>query len=156
MSDVIEKTLHFEKRKQDHIRLSLDDSSQSSHRSDWERFRRQHNAFPEINFKEVDISTSFFSQKLSAPFFISSMTAGHTDGVEINRRLTRISHEKQILMGLGSQRRELNDPTVQNEWKDLRSQYPKALWLSNIGLAQVIQNSPSSILKILDSTQSLG
>jgi isopentenyl-diphosphate delta-isomerase len=119
MSDVIEKPLQFEKRKQDHIRLSLDEASQFPHRQDWERFQLQHNAFPEINFEEVEISTSFFSQKLAAPFFISSMTAGHSEGVEINRRLARISHEKQILMGLGSQRRELNDPSVQNEWKQI-------------------------------------
>jgi isopentenyl-diphosphate Delta-isomerase len=156
MSDVIEKPLQFEKRKQDHIRISLDESSQSPHRQDWERYRLKHNAFPEINFKEVDISTSFFSHKLSAPFFISSMTAGHSEGVKINLRLARISHEKQILMGLGSQRRELNDLSVQSEWKEIRSQFPKALWLSNIGLSQVITHSTETVLKLLDSTQSLG
>jgi isopentenyl-diphosphate delta-isomerase len=156
MSDVTEKPLHFEKRKQDHIRLSLDDSSQSPHRQDWERYQLKHNAFPEINLKEVDISTSFFSHKLSAPFFISSMTAGHAEGVEINMRLARISHEKQILMGLGSQRRELNDLSVQNEWKEIRKNYPRALWLSNIGLSQVITHSTEAVLRLLDSTQSLG
>lgn len=155
MADVTEKPLQFERRKQDHIRLSLDEASQSANRSSWDRYRLQHNAFPEINFQEVDISTSFFSTRLQAPFFISSMTAGHEQGVQINERLAYLSQNKQILMGVGSQRRELNDTTVAQEWMLIRKKYPKSLLLSNIGITQVITHKPTQIFRLIESTQAL-
>ena len=54
----------FEKRKREHIALALEESTQAVSASDWDQYQLQHEAFPEINFKEVDVSTSFFSSSL--------------------------------------------------------------------------------------------
>jgi len=152
-----ESSSQFEKRKQDHIRIALDPRSQAEGLSGLDKVQLIHEALPNLNFKEVDPSTSFFSggncRQVSAPFFISSMTAGHEKGVEINSRLAKLSAEKQILMGVGSQRRELIDPEARKEWQAIRKQAPKALLLGNLGIAQVIRTPADQVQALVDSLE---
>jgi isopentenyl-diphosphate Delta-isomerase len=145
----------FEKRKREHLALALEESTQALSSSDWNQYQLQHEAFPEIDFKEVDLSTSFFSCKLSSPFFISSMTAGHEQGELINSRLAALSQEKQILMGVGSQRKELQDPKARDEWRRIKKLYPKSLLMGNIGLTQLIQSPIEDIQKLLESLEAV-
>lgn len=152
-----ESSSQFEKRKQDHIRIALDPRSQAEGLSGLDQVQLIHEALPDLNFKEVDPSTSFFSRgkhrPLSAPFFISSMTAGHQKAPEINARLARLSSEKQILMGVGSQRRELKEPEARQEWRDLRQQAPQARLLGNLGIAQIIRTPVDQIEALMDSLE---
>jgi len=149
----MDSNAQFELRKQEHIKLSLDPRSQGSNRSHWDRYNLNHEAFPEMDLEEVDLTTSFFNLKLNSPLFISSMTAGHTDGQIINERLAELSHHKQILMGVGSQRRELTDPDAAKEWKKIRTKFPKALLMGNIGITQVITHTSREIFKLIDSLE---
>lgn len=157
-----ESSEQFEKRKQDHLKWALDSKTQAVEMNDLHKVVLQHEALPEIDFKEVDISTSFFSSfedsstnfRLTSPLFISSMTAGHEQGELINDRLAGLSHRHQILMGVGSQRKELIDKAASQEWALLRKKYPKALFLGNLGIAQVIQTPVSDVQRLVDSLES--
>lgn len=151
----METSTQFEKRKREQIALALEESTQNLSSSDWEQYQLQHNAFPEINFKEVDLSTSFFSLQLSSPLFISSMTAGHEQGEMINNRLAGLSQKKQILMGVGSQRKELQDPKASQEWKKIKSRYPKSLLMGNLGLTQIISTPTDEVQKLVDSLEAV-
>ncbi len=83
------------------------------------------------------------------------MTAGHEKGREINEALARLSDRKQILMGVGSQRRELEDSNAAEEWMRVRKQAPKARLLGNIGIAQLIQSPIDKVRRLIDSTEAL-
>jgi isopentenyl-diphosphate delta-isomerase len=150
-----ENPAQFEKRKREHIALALSPETQSVTSSDWDHYQLQHEAFPEINFEEVDVSASFFSRSLSSPLFISSMTAGHADGELINSRLAALSERRQILMGVGSQRKELQDVTAANEWKKIKKQFPKSLLLGNVGISQVISSPIEKIQSLVDSLEAV-
>lgn len=143
----------FEKRKREHIALALEESTQGVSSSDWDQYQLQHEAFPEINLKEVDVSASFFSSSLSSPLFISSMTAGHEQGEIINYRLAKLSEKKQILMGVGSQRKELQDPQASEEWKKIKRQFPDSLLMGNIGLTQIITSTTDTVQRLVDSLE---
>jgi isopentenyl-diphosphate delta-isomerase len=143
----------FEKRKSEHISLSLGDGAQALTSTDFDRYELIHEALPEIDFKEVDVSTSFFSLSLSSPLFISSMTAGHDEGELINTRLAALSERKKILMGVGSQRKELDHAEAGLEWKRIRKQHPGAELLGNVGLAQVISSPIDQIRRLVDSLE---
>lgn len=145
----------FEKRKREHIALALEESTQALSSSDWNEYQLQHEAFPEINLKEVDLSTSFFSIKTSSPFFISSMTAGHEQGELINTRLASLSARKQILMGVGSQRKELQDPKASDEWKKIKKLHPQSLLMGNIGITQLISSSVEAAQRLVDSLEAV-
>ncbi|HWU43379.1 MAG TPA: type 2 isopentenyl-diphosphate Delta-isomerase [Bdellovibrio sp.] len=162
-----ESTNQFELRKRDHIRIALDPRSQTDGQSGLDSIQMIHEALPDMDFKEVDISTSFFfsnfsnsansstSQKLSSPIFISSMTAGHEQGQQINEALARLSDRRQILMGVGSQRRELEDANASEEWRRVRKQAPRARLLGNIGITQLIQTPLDKIRRLIEATEAL-
>lgn len=155
-----ESNTQFEKRKRDHIRIALDPRSQTAGQNGLDSVHLIHEALPDLNFKEVDISTSFLfsdaSVALSSPIFISSMTAGHEKGRAINEALARLSDRRQILMGVGSQRRELDDPSAAEEWAQVRKQAPRARLIGNIGIAQLIKTPMDDIRRLIDSTEALG
>lgn len=154
-----ESSSQFEKRKRDHIRIALDPRSQAEGQNELDSIELIHEALPELNFKEVDISTSFVfrdqSLRLSSPIFISSMTAGHENGQEINKALARLSDRHQILMGVGSQRRELEDSNAAEEWVRVRKQAPNARLIGNIGIAQLIKSPIDRLKRLVESTESV-
>ncbi|WP_413578387.1 type 2 isopentenyl-diphosphate Delta-isomerase [Bdellovibrio sp. HCB290] len=154
-----ESNTQFENRKRDHIRIALDPRSQTEGQTGLDSIELIHEALPDLNFKEVDISTSFSFSKthvgLSSPIFISSMTAGHEHGREINERLARLSDRRQILMGVGSQRRELNDTNASQEWTQVRKAAPKARLLGNIGIAQLIKTPLDDIRRLVSATEAV-
>lgn len=162
-----ESSTQFETRKRDHIRIALDSRSQTEGQNGLNSIELIHEALPELDYKEVDISTSFFfsgntslkadaiSLKLSSPIFISSMTAGHEHGRHINEALARLSDRRQILMGVGSQRRELDDSNAAEEWLQVRKQAPKARLLGNIGITQLVKTPIDKIQKLIDATEAI-
>lgn len=145
----------FESRKEDHIRLSLEARHQSDSKTGLEKIGLIHEALTELNFSEVDTSIEVLNHKFSAPFFVSSMTAGNTQGFEINKALAKACAEENILMALGSQKRELTDRDAAKEWMKIRSEVSNLHLISNIGLAEVIKYPASQILKIVENAKAL-
>ncbi|MCB0390035.1 MAG: type 2 isopentenyl-diphosphate Delta-isomerase [Bdellovibrionales bacterium] len=143
----------FTQRKQDHIRLSLDDSHQTQGQSEIDKVELIHEALPEINFEEIHISQQRLGDEGKTPFLISSMTAGHNDSSRLNALLAKAASEKGWLMGVGSQRRELGDEKAAEEWRRVRAQAPQAELLGNIGISQLIYTSVDKIEKLVDSLE---
>jgi isopentenyl-diphosphate delta-isomerase len=143
----------FEVRKADHIRLALEARMQATGRSGLDKINLIHEALPDLDFKEVSLSTRLFEYELSAPLFISSMTAGHVGSVGLNLTLARAAENRGWAMGVGSQRRQLFDHAADGEWLKLRKASPKLMLFGNIGLAQVIQTTVDDIRRLADSLE---
>ncbi len=141
----------FEQRKGDHIRLALSSEVQTENLSGLDRIRLRHEAFPEINFSDIDISCEAFGVRLKSPFFVSSMTAGHLHSGKLNYLFAKLCHEKSWVMGVGSQRRELFDAHAGAEWKQIRKEFPNLALLGNVGLSQFIKTPLENIQKLIDS-----
>lgn len=150
MQDV---SAQFEQRKKDHIRIALDSQSQSHTSSGLENIRLIHEALPELNFSEVDMTQNLFDQKLASPVFISSMTAGHAEGKRLNFILAEAAARNGWAMGVGSQRKELFDPQAANEWKEIRKKSPQAILFGNLGLAQLIETELEDVERLIDNLQ---
>ncbi|MEN0058466.1 MAG: type 2 isopentenyl-diphosphate Delta-isomerase [Bdellovibrio sp.] len=154
-----ESNTQFEQRKRDHIRIALDPRSQAEGQTGLNSVHLIHEALPDLALKEVDISTSFSfgaqTLSLSSPLFISSMTAGHEQGQRINEALAQLSDRRQILMGVGSQRRELEDAQASREWLRVRQMAPRARLLGNIGIAQLIQSPIDGVRRLIESTEAV-
>lgn len=151
MANVIEEIPVSEKRKADHIRLALQPENEASGLTGLDRVQLVHDALPEIDFEEVDITRKLWNIDLKTPFFIGSMTAGHRRAREINILLGKASEERGWLMGVGSQRRELFDDNAKYEWEKVIKECPKANLISNIGLSQLKYISTSQIEELADS-----
>lgn len=148
-----ESNVQFESRKRDHIRLSLADKNQASGESGLDRVLLIHEALPDLNFKNVSLAQISLKTKCKTPFLVSSMTAGHDKSTELNVLLARACQERGWRMGVGSQRRELNDLAAAAEWKSLRKSAGKVQLLGNLGLAQLIKTKTSAIERLVDSLE---
>ena len=143
----------FEQRKKDHIKLALEESQQAIKARDFDRIELLHDALPEINFEDVKLNIQSLGRDCATPFFVSSMTAGHKEGESINKRLAKACEEMGWRLGVGSQRRELKDPSAQKEWAKVRKLAPQAKFLGNIGLSQLIEIKKSDIERLIDNLE---
>jgi isopentenyl-diphosphate delta-isomerase len=143
----------FESRKADHIRLALSDKNQAAGLSGLESIQLQHEALPDLDFKDVTLAGKSLGHKITTPFLVSSMTAGHADSPALNLLLARVCAERGWRMGVGSQRRELNDVAAAREWREIRKSAPKVSLLGNLGLAQLIRTKIDDVERLVDALQ---
>ena len=148
-----ESVRQFEKRKADHIHLSLAEKNEAKGESGFSKIQLQHEALPDLDFSEISLSAKSLKKKYSTPFLVSSMTAGHTDSVDLNARLALACEQHGWRMGVGSQRRELGDKDAAREWKEIRKKAPKVQLLGNLGLAQIIKTKPSAIEALVEALE---
>ncbi|WP_133127720.1 type 2 isopentenyl-diphosphate Delta-isomerase [Legionella nagasakiensis] len=143
----------FEKRKQDHIELALMQDNQSHELNRLDRVVLMHEALPDIDFQDIDITGIRFGASVTKPFIVASMTAGHRDAVNINRHLIEACAHNGWAMGVGSQRRELTDRHAAFEWKPLRRDFPQVSLFSNLGIAQLISTPLPQIQRLTDAIE---
>jgi isopentenyl-diphosphate delta-isomerase len=141
----------FEQRKQDHIALAMLPVNQASEASILDQISFWHEALPNLDFADLDIASTRFGESVPNPFMISSMTAGHQAAIAINTSLLAAAHQQQWAMGVGSQRRELDDPEESIIWRNLRRMFPDVTLFSNLGIAQIITSSTDDLKRITDA-----
>jgi len=124
-------------RKDDHIRICLDEKVQAQKVSNGlEKYRFHHCCLPELDYQEIDLSTSFLGKKIAYPLLISSMTGGTNNAKIINDRLAKIAQQYNIPMGVGSGRVIIEKPEVAETFQ-LRAIAPDILLLANVGAVQL-------------------
>ncbi len=129
----------FSRRKKDHIVLSLKQENEAKGAGGFSLIQLMHSALPEMDFSEVDISTRVFGKNLATPFTVTGMTGGWEGSLKINRRIAKLCEKRGWIMGAGSQRRQIFDPSAGQEWQTIRKEFPNLTLLGNIGLSQLIK-----------------
>lgn len=88
-------------RKKEHIENYLKTSFEGDNL--FEDIFIEHNALPELNFSEIDISTDFLGKKVEAPIIINAMTGGTEFAGGINQDLSKLAKNFNIPMAVGSE-----------------------------------------------------
>lgn len=146
----------FEQRKKSHFFLSLQDNSQSSKPTGFHQVQLIHDSLPDLNLEQVSLHQKWKNHLLKTPFFVSSMTGGWSDSENFNLKLAKACERRSWIMGAGSQRGQLSDPSKAGEWKNIRKACPNLILLGNLGLAQILQVSLKQILSLIDSMEAQG
>lgn len=95
-----------------------------------------HQALPELNLNEIDLSITVAGKKLKAPLMISPMVGGTQRGGEINLMLAECAQEVGIGFSVGSQRITRNYRESLDTYR-VRSVAPHILLFANLGLVQL-------------------
>lgn len=132
----MEKVTQTSSRKADHIRINLEEDVRSGLTTGLERYKFIHQALPEINLEEVDLSQELFGHKLRSPLLISSMTGGTDEALQINLTLAEAAEETGIAMGLGSQRAAIEHSESAYSFQ-VREIAPNILLFANLGAIQL-------------------
>lgn len=137
-SDVPSDIEIIKQRKKDGIEIPLQNNVQARTTSSYlEYVKLVHNALPELNYEDIDLSTKFLSRKFSAPIIIDSMTGGTDEATIINGRLGELAQKYGFGMGLGSQRAGLKSEELAATYSVARKNAPDAFLIANIGGAQL-------------------
>ena len=135
MSDRDTATAIERDRKAEHIRLALDAGNQAG-RSFFDDYAFEHQALPEIALDDIDLSVEFLGKRIEAPLLVSCMTGGTEAAGEINRNLARAAEDRRIALGVGSQRKAIEDP-LQAASFQVRDLAPSIPLLANLGAVQL-------------------
>ena len=92
------------KRKKEQLDICLKEDVEMTISNGFEKYQFVHQALPEIDFAEIDVSTKFLGKDLRAPILISSMVGGTVSSGRINQNLAKAAQKAGIAMGVGSQR----------------------------------------------------
>ncbi len=125
-------------RKMDHLKIVSSKMVQAKEKTTlFEDVELVHQALPEVDEDEIDLSVKFFGKKLNYPLIISGMTGGHKAALKINKNLAIAAQETGIAMGVGSQRAMLENPdlTYTYQVKEFAPDLP--FLVGNIGAPQL-------------------
>jgi len=137
-------------RKQSHVEICLNGPIDYDRKTTgFENYFFEHNAAPEIDASEIDLSTTFLGRKISYPLMISSMTGGYSGAMFVNQMLAEICQHLNIPLGVGSMRQALEDQSYQQSFEIVRQTAPNVQIFANIGAPEVAKGLSSEQLKLL-------
>lgn len=124
-------------RKLDHIRAVLERGVESLHPPLLDDVRIVHNPLPELNLEDVILETEFCGRRVRTPLVITGMTGGHPEVARINEHLASIAEEYGLIMGVGSQRAGIEDPSLSYTYRVAREKAPSTFIIANLGAPQL-------------------
>jgi isopentenyl-diphosphate delta-isomerase len=122
-------------RKAEHIRIAMERSVQLEARY-FEAWAFEHVALPEMAGADVDTGVEFLGKTLRAPLLVSCMTGGTEAAARINRHLAAGAEAAGVAMGVGSQRKAIEDPSQADSFR-VRDVAPTIPVLANLGAVQL-------------------
>jgi isopentenyl-diphosphate delta-isomerase len=140
-----------EKRKKDHLNITLNESpSFKDVTTGLEKYHFIHQALPEIDLKDIDLSTDLFGKKVEAPIIISPMVGGIQAAKRFNQNLAEAAQKLGLAMGVGSERCLVDDAEVAQTYQ-VRDIAPDILLFANMGAVQL--NYGLTITELLNAVK---
>ncbi|MBI4057743.1 type 2 isopentenyl-diphosphate Delta-isomerase [Candidatus Microgenomates bacterium] len=134
-----------EERKKEHITIQLTRNVEYKNKTNlFEDVFLVHNALPELDRSQVDMSTTFLRHTFSAPLMVAAITGGAKIAEQINKNIARSCQALGIGMGLGSMKAMLVDPNLTYSYQ-VRDVAPNIFLAANIG-ANDLKNFTPKVL----------
>lgn len=124
-------------RKIEHLQICLNEDVQAKNISvGLENYHFIHQALPELDFAELNLTQTLWGKTIAAPLVISSMTGGSDWSAKLNRNLAEAAQKWQIAMGVGSQRAAIENSELTSTYK-IRQYAPTIPLFANLGAVQL-------------------
>ena len=134
-SSVVERT-----RKRDHLdicqKIHRQQETSSQDAKAFSSIRFLPKTLVDLDFNQIDTTTTWLGTQLPAPFLISAMTGGIEKGRLINLVLAHGCSQSKLPMSVGSQRIALEQPEL-SEIFALKPCFPDIFLVGNIGISQI-------------------
>jgi len=132
----MKKDTQIKSRKGEHIQINLEKDVASALTTGLENYRFIHQALPEMSLADVAMEQALFGKWQRVPVLVSSMTGGTERAARINRHLAEGAEEVGLVMGVGSQRAAIADPSLAESFQ-VRRFAPNILLFANLGAVQL-------------------
>ncbi len=123
-------------RKADHIEICKNERTAPGY-CYWNDVRLVHNALPEIDYDDIDMSCRLFGEKLEFPLVVTAITGGFEGAKKINANIACACADLGIGMGVGSERAGITG--VCPESYSVVKDYDVPLVIGNVGAPQLVR-----------------
>ena len=128
-----------EKRKAEHIKICLNEEAQARKATaGFEDVQFVHRALPEVDKYKIDLSTTVFGHKFSAPLIVGAITGGTAEATRINAAIAEAVETLHLGMGVGSQRAAIENQKLEKTFTVARKKAPNVFLIANIGGIQLV------------------
>ena len=125
----------MKERKADHIDICVNEKVTQDH-CYWDDIKLIHEALPELNAGDVDMSATVLGKKLEFPFIVTAITGGFSGAEKINANIAKACGELGVGMGAGSQRAAVEK--IDEKSYSVIKKYDVPLVIGNIGAPQLV------------------
>ncbi len=139
-------------RKVQHVKIVLEKNVQHTTPTGFDDIHFLHYALPELNYNEINTDVTFLKRKFSLPFMVLSMTGGHETVEKINKDIALACEEKNIVMGVGSQRAMIEKPELARTFK-VKDVAPDVFLCGNVGGYQLTKYPFEKIESMVSSIE---
>lgn len=147
----------IEQRKRDHIGIVLSGTAQHNSTGGFDAISFTHDALPDIDIVDIDLTTEFLGAKLRLPFLASSMTGGPDISNRINHAIAEAAQQLGFAMGVGSQRIALTTDEHHGLDRQLRRLAPDVPIYGNLGAVQLVSGmSADDARRAIDQIEANG
>jgi len=120
-----------ENRKDEHVRLALEQNRGIS--SHFDELHFVHRSFAEVGVRDVDLTVHTPHFSLRTPIYINAMTGGSEMTGKINASLAEVASATGMAMAVGSQHAGIKNEQVRDTYKVVRKLNPKGIVFANVG-----------------------
>ncbi|UQS85355.1 type 2 isopentenyl-diphosphate Delta-isomerase [Apilactobacillus apisilvae] len=136
-------TSKHSQRKNEHVSLAKKFFNDES-KAGFDQLRFIHQSLPEINIKDIDLSTYIENRKLNIPFYIEAMTGGSEYTKKLNNKLSKIAEATGIGMATGSQSIAIKDKSTVSSFSIIRENLTGPVF-ANIGASHSLEDAQKAI-----------
>ncbi|MCQ2085398.1 MAG: type 2 isopentenyl-diphosphate Delta-isomerase [archaeon] len=129
-------------RKADHLRICIEERIAPDH-CYWDDIRLMHNAMPEINLDDIDMSSYVLGKKLEFPLIVTAITGGFPGAKKINENIAKACSDLGIGMGVGSERAGVTG--INPESYSIIKDYDVPLVIGNVGAPQLVKQKSADL-----------
>ena len=125
----------IKERKAEHIEICLNERVEPGY-CYWDDIKLIHNALPEVDADDIDMSANVLGKKLKFPFIVTAITGGFPGAKKINENIAIACSELGIGMGVGSER--AGAAGIEPDSYSVVKEYDIPLVIGNIGAPQLV------------------
>ncbi|WP_334328677.1 type 2 isopentenyl-diphosphate Delta-isomerase [Companilactobacillus sp. HBUAS59699] len=118
-------------RKVEHLFLAEKFFTDESY-ADFDSVRLLHDAVPELNYRDIDLSTNIFGTKFSLPFYFNAITGGSKQSAHFNMGLAQLANKLNIPVSSGSMGVYLRIPETKDTFTPLREYNQDGFVIANV------------------------
>ncbi|APX72804.1 type 2 isopentenyl-diphosphate Delta-isomerase [Companilactobacillus allii] len=136
-------------RKVEHLFLAEKYFTEESF-TDFDGIRLLHDALPELNYRNIDLTTNILGYESNLPFYFNAITGGSKQSARFNMELSKLASTLGIPVSSGSMGVYLRIPDTADTFTPLRENNPDGFVMANVS-AKVTPKQAKSAIDLLNA-----
>lgn len=132
-------------RKDDHLRLALQQRAEAKQRNEFDDLEFVHHALAAADVTDVSLDVNVGQWTWPVPFYVNAMTGGTDLTDRINREIAVAARETGLPMACGSVSVGLDDAAAARGFAAIRTENPDGFVMANLGIGRSADDASRAV-----------